>query len=99
MFYWDDLAIARKGMVKRNKEIVEVVNSDLRALLFWAAIGMRKSRGGAYEDELPNILTCYAKWLDFKFEKPPKFGADLKSHRTFRSRCSEPLSPLFFQLE
>ena len=66
-------------MARRNKEIVEVVNSDLRALLFWAAIGMRNSRGGMYEADLQDIIENYAEHIGFKFDKDnrPKWGASL----------------------
>jgi hypothetical protein len=43
--------------------IVEVVTDDLRALLFWANVGVRQSKGGAYEDDIANIIESYAKHI------------------------------------
>ena len=48
---------------------VEVVREDLRALLFWAAVGVKASRGGAYEEEIVNIIDSYAAWLNFDVGK------------------------------
>lgn len=65
-------------MRKRRKDgLTEVVDHDLRALLFWAHIGMRKSRGGQYEDALDHILETYAETVGFKFDSKPEFGKDL----------------------
>lgn len=69
-------------MDKKNRTIIEVVNSDLRALLFWAAIGMEKSHGGMYEDDLENILDNYAEASGFKFDRTPKWGARIKAKRS-----------------
>src|ERR1700735_2859510 len=55
-----------RGMSKRKRgekkdyyTLVPVMKHDLRALLFWAAIGISKSNSGAYADA-PDIISCYA---------------------------------------
>ena len=64
--------------------LTEVVTGDLRALLFWATIGMRKSRGGAYADELDYIIKAYSKAIRFKgLPDKPVWAADI-SRKTNR---------------
>lgn len=59
----------------KNKEQVEISSKDLKALLFWATVGVSKSHGGSYEDEVENIIQSYADYLGFKYQlpNPPKF--------------------------
>jgi hypothetical protein len=57
--------------------IVKSKLAEVRALLFWAAIGMGKSRGGQYEDELEHILESYAEAIGFKFDRSPAWGSML----------------------
>lgn len=60
-----------------SKGFTEVTTHDLRALLFWAAVGVRQSTGGSYLD-IDHILESYAEAIGFKFDKPPTWGADRK---------------------
>jgi hypothetical protein len=62
--------------------ISQIVTSDLRALLFWAAIGMRNAKGGAYADDLINILECYAEEIKLTFDRPLEWGSDLPPVKT-----------------
>ena len=55
------------------KDITEIVTSDLRALLWWATVGMRSAVGGSYENEVDDILESYAKAIGFKLPGKPKF--------------------------
>lgn len=60
---------------------VPVARHDLRALLFWASVGMSKSKGGAYADIEesrgdPGILLSYAQHIKFNLPYKPKFGGD-----------------------
>jgi hypothetical protein len=32
-----------------NNEKIEITKTELRALIFWASIGIEKSRGGSYQ--------------------------------------------------
>lgn len=62
-----------------DQPCIEVVTSDLRALLFWAAIGMENSRGGSYESDLEDILSSYAEYIGLKFDRRPQWGARLSN--------------------
>ena len=46
--------------------MIEIIREDLRALLFWAAIGVSKSRGGSYQKEIEYILETYAQGISYK---------------------------------
>lgn len=55
-------------------DLTEVVTSDLRALLFWATVGVAKAKGGSFRD-IENIIESYAEHLKFKTPFKPKFGS------------------------
>ena len=61
----------------RKQEPIEVVNNDLRALLFWASVGVTKAAGGSYGNEIINIIESYAEHLGISFKSKwgfaPKF--------------------------
>ena len=59
--------------MSKTKDLTEVVTTDLRALLFWATIGVTKSRGGYQQSEIEHILESYAENLKFKLPAEPKF--------------------------
>jgi len=70
-------------------ENVEVVATDLRALIHWANYGVSKARGGSYEDEIKYVIESYAEYLgmqirleDFmaapEFKKQKKCGKKVK---------------------
>jgi hypothetical protein len=44
--------------MKRNKDITEIVTSDLRALIFWANVGVGESVSGSYH-EIEEIIRSY----------------------------------------
>ena len=56
-----------------SKDLTDVVTSDLRALLFWATVGVQNSRGGAYEKQIGEIIKSYSKHLKFTTPGVPKF--------------------------
>ena len=64
--------------VTMNKDSTEILKSDLRALLFWASIGIRSARGGQYQDDIEHILESYAAAIGFKFPDgvKPAWAAD-----------------------
>lgn len=49
----------------KNDENVKVVKKNLRALLFWACVGVTKSNGGSYEKDIVNIIKSYAEYIRF----------------------------------
>jgi len=48
---------------------VIVTKDDLRALLFWANIGVCQSKGGAYEDDILEIIPSYAEHIKLQLPK------------------------------
>lgn len=42
---------------------VEILTTDLKALLFWASVGVSKSRGGSYEADIENIIESLLDYL------------------------------------
>jgi len=67
-------------MANRSREKkVEVSLHDLRALLFWSAVGIAKSNGGSYgeaaDSEIgnPGIVRRLAKDIKFKLPFAPRF--------------------------
>jgi hypothetical protein len=64
---------AKKPDVTKYNDPTMVVISDLRALLFWATIGIGKSRGGYQQHEIENIIESYADFLKFQLPRKPKF--------------------------
>lgn len=59
---------------KASPEITEVVTSDLRALLFWASVGIAKSKSGSYRD-ICNILSQYSEDIKFTLPYKPEFDS------------------------
>ena len=60
-----------------NKDCVEVVTSDLRALLFWANVGVGVSFSGSRDKDILNIIESYSEYILFqiqyrKFKTEPK---------------------------
>ena len=53
--------------------IERVYLTDLRALLFWATIGVSKAKGGTYQTRIGNIIEHYATELNFKLPCKPEF--------------------------
>lgn len=67
---------------------VPVLICDLRALLFWASVGVYESCGGSYQDVIETegdmgILNSYAEQIKFKLPYPPHFRMNMT--RTFRT--------------
>ena len=63
----------------RNREPIPMTREELRPLVFWAAVGVRLSRGGSYDDVAEvAILEAAEKlnWTLYQFQYP-EFGASL----------------------
>ena len=71
----------KKMCIRCNSDFVEMVSDDVKALLFWATIGMSKSIGGQYEKEIRDIIESYAEHLHFKLPHTPKFKKE-KRYKT-----------------
>ena len=56
----------------RDMSPVEIGKYELRALLFWAVVGLTKSAGGAYVDAA-DIVRRLAKRIDFVLPVKPAF--------------------------
>lgn len=59
----------------RSKQptITEVSTSDLRALLFWAGVGVRNSTSGSYGANIEEIIASYSEHIKFKIHPPARF--------------------------
>ena len=58
-------------MYKRfSDKNLEVVATDLRALLFWATVGVNRSIDGTYSNEIENIIRSYSGHLGIRTNKP-----------------------------
>jgi hypothetical protein len=68
-------------MTKRTEGNTEVATSDLKALLWWAAIGVSKSNWGSYQD-IVDVLESYAEHLKFTLPyKSVAFGKTAKEQK------------------
>lgn len=63
------------GKSRKDERNVEVVRQDLRALLFWATIGVSQSSAGSYGGMIENIIRCYADFLEYKLPYSPTFNS------------------------
>ena len=64
-----------------KRPIVEIVTTDLRALLHWACVGVSQSRGGSYQNDIENIIDQYARDIGFYKQlptSPVKFKKEIK---------------------
>jgi len=61
------------GKKRNDEKNVEVVRQDLRALLFWATVGVSRSRAGSYSNIIEHVLESYADFLHYKLPYPPRF--------------------------
>jgi hypothetical protein len=52
-----------------NDECVDVVGTDLRALLFWATVGVNGAVDGQYSSEIEEIIRSYSEHLGIKTNK------------------------------
>ena len=63
----------KKQLVKTTPT-VEVGWEDLRAILFWAGVGVSGSKGGSYQKKIEEIIRGYAKYIGFNsFAEKPIF--------------------------
>ena len=57
-----------------------IVVDDLRALLFWASVGVHVSRGGQRAEEIPQVLENYAALINFQLPYKPEFQGGEANH-------------------
>lgn len=60
---------------KDDPDFIDIIPHDLRALLFWACIGIAKSKGGAYEDEIEHIIESWNQDVGATLPCKAEFGA------------------------
>ena len=60
-------------MKSYDYELTQIGKSELRALLFWAQVGVAKSKGGSYSDIIEDVLIEYSKRMNVNFHKLMKF--------------------------
>lgn len=63
-----------------NSKVVEITETELRGLIFWAAVGIEKSRGGSYFSIVEFIKDNY-KFMTHQKSKYKKlvFGSRLEN--------------------
>lgn len=64
-----------------KSKLTEIVSDDLKALLFWATIGVTRSIDGEYSNEIRDIIESYSEHLHFKLPHRPKFKIE-KRYKT-----------------
>lgn len=65
---------------KKNDIDFPISYFDLRALLFWASVGISKSQSGSYKEAAirpgdVGIVKSYAEHINFPLPCKPQFGA------------------------
>lgn len=55
------------------REEMDISAHDLRALLFWASIGVRDHVGGSYQQSIERIIRHHAKALSYPLTFQPIF--------------------------
>ena len=64
----------KKEPLVKKTSTVEVAWEDLRALLFWAGVGVSGSKGGSYQKNIEEIIRSYAEYIGFNsFAGKPVF--------------------------
>jgi len=63
--------------MKKIADPMEIVVSDLKALLFWATVGVRKSRSGSYGNEIIEIINSYAEYVRVELPGKPRWSVEL----------------------
>lgn len=69
--YKPDKGIFAIGMTKK----------ELRVLLWWACVGVARSKGGVYEKTIPKMIKYFAKQLKVKLPYKPEFNAKIKEYK------------------
>lgn len=69
--YKSDVGVFAIGMTRK----------EIRALCWWACIGIARSKGGTYEKVMPIMLEYFAKNLKFNLPYKPEFNAKIKSYK------------------
>jgi hypothetical protein len=72
---------------------------DLRALLYWACVGVRSSAGGAYQDIEeregdPGIIRSFADQIGFVLPHKPKFRATKPQKRAKATKPGDRQPPV-----
>lgn len=53
--------------------VPDIYVHNLRMLLFWATVGVNKSRGGEFQDEIEEIIRSHAEAIGYKLPNGPRF--------------------------
>lgn len=66
--------MAKEVKITDGANLTAIIADDLRALLFWASVGVSLSSGGYREDEIEHMLESYAEHIGFVLPYPPSFA-------------------------
>jgi hypothetical protein len=69
--YKSDAGIFAIGLTKK----------EIRMLVFWACVGVARSKGGMYEKVMPSLLEYFAEKLGLVLPFKPEFNAKMKAYK------------------
>ena len=75
-----------KRKYKRNKEekinpwAIGLTKPEIRQLLWWACIGIARSKGGSYDKTIPELIEELAKKLKIQLPEKPEFNSRWKRY-------------------
>ena len=64
---------------------IGLTKKELRQLLWWACVGVARSKGGIYEYTVPQMISYFAKNLNIKLPYKPEFNARMKAYKRKRT--------------
>jgi hypothetical protein len=80
----------RNGMAKirTSDPHIQVTFTDLRKLVWWAAIGVQSSTGGMYARDIEDIIEWYGQAANVPFDGPIRF----QGNGRFRKGTARPVA-------
>lgn len=69
--YKSDKGVFAIGMTKK----------EIKMLVYWACVGVARSKGGTYEKIMPSLLRYFAKECKIILPYKPEFNAKMKAYK------------------
>jgi hypothetical protein len=60
---------------------IGMTKKEIRMLVYWACIGIARSKGGAYQNKMPAFLEYFAKKLKIRLPYKPEFNSKIKLYK------------------
>ena len=67
---------------------IGMTKKEIRMLLFWATVGIARSKGGMYEKIIPAMIRYFAKKLNITLPYKPQFNAKFMDYVRKRKKGS-----------